>query len=587
MSPLFTLFSFVRPYRKRAAAALFGLCLLVVMDLAIPRLIQKIIDQGIARHDSGVVVRTALLMLGISVLSAAIAVLNNILSVQVGEGVARDLRQAVFRKIQTFSYGDLDRMKTGLLMVRLTSDTSALQRLTQVSLRIGTRAPLLMIGSLILMVRTSPSLALTMLPLLVVTSVILVFFALKMEPIFRSVQQKLDRLNTVLQENIAGARLVKAFVRADREGARFGAANEDLTVRSVRALRFMSTLSPALTVCINIGMVLVVGVGGRQAVAGRMSIGQIVAFTNYLMTTMTPLIMMTMLSNVWAGGLASAKRIKEVLETVPEVQDAAGAEDLPAGAKPSVHFEDVSFHYRSGPLIPGPESAVRTVLEDIDFSVEAGKTAAVLGATGSGKSSLVLLVPRFYDATAGSVRVDGADVRELRKASLLGAVGFVPQDTILFSGTVRDNIRYGRPDAAEADVIAAARTAQAHEFIMALPQGYDSRVEARGMNFSGGQKQRLAIARALLLRPRILILDDSTSAVDIETETRIQEGLAADDPARITLVVAQRISTVLKADEIIVLDKGRIAARGRHGDLIQSSPIYREIYDSQLGGEEA
>ena len=587
MSPLFTLFSFVRPYRKRAAAALFGLCLLVVMDLAIPRLIQKIIDQGIARHDSGVVVRTALLMLGISVLSAAIAVLNNILSVQVGEGVARDLRQAVFRKIQTFSYGDLDRMKTGLLMVRLTSDTSALQRLTQVSLRIGTRAPLLMIGSLILMVRTSPSLALTMLPLLVVTSVILVFFALKMEPIFRSVQQKLDRLNTVLQENIAGARLVKAFVRADREGARFGAANEDLTVRSVRALRFMSTLSPALTVCINIGMVLVVGVGGRQAVAGRMSIGQIVAFTNYLMTTMTPLIMMTMLSNVWAGGLASAKRIKEVLETVPEVQDAAGAADLPAGAKPSVRFEDVSFHYRSGSLVPGPESAVRTVLEDIDFSVEAGKTAAVLGATGSGKSSLVLLVPRFYDATAGSVRVDGADVRELRKASLLGAVGFVPQDTILFSGTVRDNIRYGRPDAAEADVIAAARTAQAHEFIMALPQGYDSRVEARGMNFSGGQKQRLAIARALLLRPRILILDDSTSAVDIETETRIQEGLAADDPARITLVVAQRISTVLKADEIIVLDKGRIAARGRHGDLIQSSPIYREIYDSQLGGEEA
>jgi ATP-binding cassette subfamily B protein len=349
----------------------------------------------------------------------------------------------------------------------------------------------------------------------------------------------------------------------------------------------MSTLSPALTVCINIGMVLVVGVGGRQAIAGRMSIGQIVAFTNYLMTTMIPLIMMTMLSNVWAGGLASAKRIKEVLETVPEVRDAADATDLPAGAKPGVRFEDVSFHYRSGPLVPGSKAVVRTVLEDIDFSVEAGKTAAVLGATGSGKSSLVLLVPRFYDVTGGRVRVDGADVRDVRRASLLGAVGFVPQDSVLFSGTVRDNIRFGRPDAAEADVVAAARTAQAHDFIMALPQGYDSRVEARGMNFSGGQKQRLAIARALLLRPRILILDDSTSAVDIETETRIQEGLAADDPARITLVVAQRISTVLHADEIIVLDKGRIAARGRHGDLIKGSPIYREIYDSQLGGEEA
>lgn len=577
MSPLFTLFSFIRPYRKRAAAALFGLALLVVMDLAIPRLIQRIIDQGIAGHNPGVVVRTALLMLGISVLSAVIAVLNNILSVQVGEGVARDLRQALFRKIQSFSYGDLDRMKTGLLMVRLTSDTSALQRLTQVSLRIGTRAPLLMVGSLVLMVRTSPSLALTMLPLLGVTSAILILFVLKMEPLFRSVQQKLDRLNTVLQENIAGARLVKAFVRADHEGARFGAANEELTGRSVRAMRFMSTLSPALTVCINIGMVLVIGVGGRQAIAGRMSIGQIVAFTNYLLTTMTPLIMMTMLSNVWAGGLASAKRVREVLATVPEVQDAPDAVDLPVGARQSVRFEDVSFHYRNG---SGTE-----VLEDIELAVEAGQTAAVLGATGSGKSSLVLLVPRFYDVTAGSVRIGGADVRGLRRASLLGSIGFVPQDTVLFSGTVRDNIRYGRPDAAEAEVVAAAKTAQAHEFIMALPQGYDSRVEARGTNFSGGQKQRLAIARALLLRPLILILDDSTSAVDIETETRIQAGLATDDPTRITFVVAQRISTVLNADTIVVLDKGRVVAQGRHADLIQTSPIYREIYDSQLGEE--
>ncbi len=576
-SPLFSLFSFVRPYRKRAIAALLGLAALVVLDLAIPRLIQRIIDLGIARHDTGVVVRTALLMIGISVLSAVIAVLNNILSVQVGEGVARDLRQALFGKIQTFSYGNLDRMQTGLLIVRLTSDTAALQRLTQVSLRIGTRAPLLMVGSLILMVRTSPSLALTMLPLLAVTSIILIFFVVKMEPLFRSVQQKLDRLNTVLQENIAGVRLVKAFVRADREGARFGAANEDLTGCSVQTMKFMSTLSPALTVCVNIGMVLVIGVGGRQAVAGHMSIGQIVAFTNYLLTTMIPLIMMTMLSNVWAGGLASAKRVAEVLATVPEVRDAPDAADVPAGGPPRVDYEHVSFRYRNGSGAP--------VLEDIELAIEAGRTAAVLGATGSGKSSLVLLAPRLYDVTAGSVRVDGADVRGLRRASLLGSIGLVPQDTVLFSGTVRENIRYGRPDAAEADVVAAARTAQAHEFIMALPQGYDSRVEARGTNFSGGQKQRLAIARALLLRPQVLILDDSTSAVDIETESRIQAGLAADDPARITFIVAQRISTVLNADMIIVLDKGRVVARGRHADMIQSCPIYREIFESQLGGE--
>jgi ATP-binding cassette subfamily B protein len=326
-------------------------------------------------------------------------------------------------------------------------------------------------------------------------------------------------------------------------------------------------------------MVLVIGVGGRQAIAGRMSIGQIVAFTNYLLTTMTPLIMMTMLSNVWAGGLASAKRVREVLATVPEVRDAPDAVDLPAGDPPRADLEHVSFHYRNGSGAP--------VLEDIELAVAAGRTAAILGATGSGKSSLILLVPRFYDVTAGSVRVDGADVRALRRASLLGSIGFVPQDTILFSGTVRDNIRYGRPGASEADVEAAAKTAQAHEFIMALPQGYDGRVEARGANFSGGQKQRLAIARALLLRPRILILDDSTSAVDVETETRIQTGLASDDPTRITFIVAQRISTVLNADTIVVLDKGRVVAQGRHGDLIQTSPIYREIYDSQLGGETA
>ncbi|MCX6563947.1 MAG: ABC transporter ATP-binding protein [Candidatus Aminicenantes bacterium] len=609
------LFHFIKPYWKRSVVALVLLTTQIFLDLSIPRLIQRIIDQGINAQNMNVVLQTSALMIGISLTGMAIAVVNNILSVQVGESVARDLREALFIKIQRFSYGNLDRFTTGKLMVRMSSDASAFQRLVQVTLRIGTRAPLLMIGSLILMFNTDQRLATTLLPLLLVMSIVIVLFILYMEPLFLAVQQKLDRLNTVLQENIAGARLVKAFVRADHEGARFGAANEELTGNSVRAMRFMSTLSPALTVCINIGMVLVIGVGGRQAIAGRMSIGQIVAFTNYLLTTMTPLIMMTMLSNVWAGGLASAKRVREVLATVPEVQDAPDAVDVPAGAlahgsyprastaeadpqtKPgapagagvranapapaaapaAVDFEHVSFHYRNGSGV--------AVLEDIELAVEAGRTAAVLGATGSGKSSLVLLVPRLYDVTAGSVRIDGTDVRRLRQASLMGSIGLVPQDTVLFSGTVRDNIRFGRPDAAEADVVAAAKTAQAHEFIMALPRGYDSRVEARGANFSGGQKQRLAIARALLIRPRILILDDSTSAVDLETETRIQAGLATDDPTRITFVVAQRISTVLNADMIVVLDKGRVVAQGRHGDLIQTCPIYREIYDSQLGGE--
>jgi ATP-binding cassette subfamily B multidrug efflux pump len=575
MDDIRKLIRFVRPYWRRALAALVLLTTLVFADLSIPRLIRRIIDQGITQHNQAVVVQTALLMLGISVVSAAIAIGNNILSVQVGESVARDLRDALFRKIQGFSFGNLDRMQTGRLMVRLTSDTSALQRLTQISLRIGTRAPLLMIGSLILMVTTSPSLALTMLPLLVATLAIVVFFAVKMEPLFRSVQQKLDGLNTVLQENVAGVRLVKAFVRADFEGERFEVANESFTNHSIRVMRFMATMSPVLTICVNIGMVVVIWAGGLQAIRGQLTIGQIVAFTNYLLTTMTPLTMMTMLSNVWAQGIASAKRVNEVLDTIPEVQDAPDVQAMPATSPGQVVFENVSFHYNG----TGDEA----VLEGANLIARPGQTAAILGATGAGKSTLVNLVPRFYDVSSGRISIDGMDIRQVQQDSLLARIGIVPQDTILFSGTVRDNIRYGSPAASDEEVIAAARAAQAHDFILDLPQGYDSHVEERGVNLSGGQKQRIAIARALIMHPRILILDDCTSSVDVETETKIQDALEAHMGEHTTLVVAQRISTVLKADKIVVLEKGRVAAEGTHQELMRSSPIYQEIYESQLG----
>jgi len=575
MKHLGKLFHFVMPYWKLAVLALTLLTSLVFMDLSIPRLIERIIDQGIKQHSMSVVLQTSAIMLSISALSTLVAIGNNIFSIRVGEGVARDLREAIFVKIQSFSYGNMDQFTTGRLMVRLSSDAAAVQRVFQVSLRVGTRSPLLMIGSLILMFSTSRELALTMVPLLLITSAIIVVFSVKMEPLFRSMQVKLDRLNTVLQENIAGARLVKAFVRADHESARFAVANKDFTERSIDVMQFMSIMSPALTIFINIGMVVVIYTGGLKAIQGHMSVGQIVAFTNYLLTTMSPLIMMTMLSNTWANGMASARRINEVLDTEPDVCDESHALPLPQAAAPRVVFRDVSFRYNS--------DSDHLVLEGINLVAEPGETVAILGATGAGKTSLINLIPRFYDPCAGQVLIDGIDIRGVQQDSLLAHIGIVPQETILFSGTVRDNIRYGRPEATDDEVIAAARAAQAHDFILQLPQGYDTHIEERGTNLSGGQKQRIAIARALVTQPKILIFDDSTSSVDVETETKIQDALRDIMHNRTSFVVAQRISTVLKADKIIVIDKGRIVAQGTHAELMQTSPIYQEIYDSQLG----
>lgn len=569
------LLPYVKPYWRRALLALILLTSLVFMDLAIPRLIQRIVDQGVNQQDGTVILQTALLMLAISALSTVFAIGNNIFSVQVGEGVARDLREATFVKIQEFSFGNLDQFSTGKLLVRLTSDASAVQRLVQISLRIGTRAPLLMVGSLILMFNTHSGLALALLPLLLLTSLVIVLFSIKMEPLYRTVQKKLDRLNTVLQENIAGVRLVKAFVRAPYEEERFAAANQEFSDRTIQVTQYMSVMTPILGLFVNVGMVIVIWLGGLQAIKGDLTDGQIIAFTNYLLTTMVPLTMMTMLSNVWAGGIASMGRIDEVLETTPEVQQPAIEISPPEPLRGRVVFDHVGFHYTG--------AGDGAVLENVDFTAEPGETVAILGATGAGKSSLINLIPRFYDATTGRVLIDGVDVRDLPQDGLLADIGIVPQETILFSGSVRDNIAYGRPEATEAEVIAAAKAAQAHDFIMKLPHDYATHIEERGVNLSGGQKQRVAIARALLLRPKILILDDSTSAVDVETETKIQTALDDLMRSRTTFVVAQRISTVLNADKILVIDQGRIAAQGAHRELLRSSPIYREIYDSQLG----
>ncbi len=575
MKSLQRMLRFVKPYWKESVLALVLLVGMVASDLLIPRLTQRVVDAGIAQQDMRVILTTSLLMLGAAVLSAAFAVANTILSVRVGQNVGADLRSSLVRKVQTFSFGNLDRIQTGQLLVRATSDVNQVQMVVMMSLRILTRAPLWMVGSIIMLILTSPRLALIMVVLAPIILGLMGIFATKARPLFLTVQQKLDRLNEVLQENLAGVRVVKAFVRVEHENARFDQANRDLMGQTTAVMRLLAVLIPTMMSIVNLGAVGVIWVGGNLSVSGDFTVGEVVASISYLTYSLFPMLMLGMMIGPVSAADASASRILQVLDSTVDVQNRPQAQ-IPPDIEGRVVFEDVCFSY------DGIECQ-EAVLKDVNLVAEPGQEVAVLGATGSGKSSLIHLIPRFYDVTMGRVTLDGVDVRDMPLDTLRAQVGMALQEAVLFSGTVRDNIRYGRPDATDEEVVAAAQAAQAHDFIVAFPDGYDTLVGQRGANLSGGQKQRVAIARALLVQPKILILDDSTSAVDVETETKIQAALDGLMKGRTCFVIAQRISTVLNADKIVVLDRGQIAATGTHTELMVSSPIYREIYESQLG----
>jgi ATP-binding cassette subfamily B multidrug efflux pump len=574
MKSLRRMIDFVKPYRVQAVLSMVLLLGVVVADLLIPRLTQRVIDQGVARQDMRMIATTSLLMLGAAVLSALFSVGNTLLSVRVAQGAGADIRSALVRKVQTFSFGNLDRIQTGQLLVRTTSDVNQVQMIVQMSLRMLTRAPLWMIGSVVMLITTSARLALLMLALLPVILGLIWLFLAKARPLFLSVQRGLDQLNQVLQENLAGVRVVKAFVRDEHENIRFDRANSDLTAENIKVMQLIATLIPTMRLLVNLGVVGVVWFGGKSVVLGDFTVGEIVASINYMAFSLFPMMMLGGMTGPLSAADASAGRIWEVLDSAAEVQNRPQAQALP-DVRGRVAFEGVCFSYNHG--------CDESVLHEVSLVAEPGQTVAILGATGSGKSSLVHLIPRFYDVERGRVALDGVDVRDIPLEALRAQVGIALQEAVLFSGTVRDNIRYGRPDASDEEVVAAAKAAQAHDFIAAFPGGYDTAVGQRGVNLSGGQKQRIAIARALLVRPRVLILDDSTSAVDVETEARIEAALEQLMADCTTFVIAQRISTVLNADKIAVLDRGRIAAEGTHGELMVSSPIYQRIYESQLG----
>jgi ATP-binding cassette subfamily B protein len=565
---------FIKPYWRWVMIAPVLMTLEVAMDLMQPRMVERIVDEGIARLDLNLVLQTGLLMFGLAVIGALGGMSNGIFAELTVQAFGADLRETLFRKVQTFSFGNLDELETGQLITRLTNDVTQVQEALLMILRILVRAPLLLIGSLIMAILTSPQLAFLPLVLMPIELVAVVWIVNKATPLFTVVQEKLDALNQVMQENLAGVRVVKAFVRAQHENARFGTANTNLTDQSVRAMRTVAIMPAFMMLTMNLGIVAVLWFGGIRVTAGEMQMGQIIAFINYLMTTLFSLMMVSQLVIQLARAEASAKRIQEVLESQPKVQNQPGA-SMDFKSQGRIAFENVTFNYNGADGDP--------VLKGVSFVAEPGQTVALLGTTGAGKSSLVHLIPRFYDATSGCITVDGRDVRDFDLFTLRREIGIALQETVLFSGSIRDNIRYGRPDAPDEEVTAAAQAAQAHEFILSMPDGYDTVLGQRGVNLSGGQKQRIAIARALLLKPSILILDDSTSAVDVETETKIQVALETIMKDRTSFVIAQRISTVLNADKILVLDDGQIAAEGTHRELLANSPIYREIYDSQLG----
>ena len=572
MKPLIRALRYIVPHLPTAFGALLCMLLVSAANLVAPQLIRRAIDDGIIAGDFGVILMVTAGLIGIALARGAFTWGQNYLAERTSQGAAYDLRNEIYGKLQTLSFSFHDQSQTGQLMTRVTSDVDMVRMFIGMGFLQLVGALTMIFGASAVLLAMNWRLALVAIATLPLILVSFGLFASRAQPLFASIQAKLGALNTVLQENLAGVRVVKAFVRESYEADRYGRANEDLLVENLKVVRIFSTAFPLTFFMSSLGTVAVIWYGGTLVIGGMLTIGELVAFTTYLGILTFPVFMLGMITAMTARSGASAKRIFEVLDAQSEVVELPDAIELPP-LEGRVAFEDVGFRY---------VGAERPALENVSFVAEPGQTVAIVGTTGSGKSTVTNLIPRFYDATGGRVVVDGHDVRDVTLASLRGQIGIVLQDTLLFSGTIRDNIAYGVPGASLEDVVRAAKLAQAHGFIDVLPAGYDSRVGEGGVGLSGGQMQRIAIARALLLDPRILILDDSTSAVDAETEYQLQRALDALLGRRTSFVIAQRISTVRGADQILVIDNARIVARGTHDELLATSALYGEIVASQL-----
>ena len=595
---------YVKPYWKFAVAAPLLMLIEVACDLLQPSLMARIIDEGVANGDLPVILRIGGFMLLAALLGIVGGAGCTVFSTLTSQHFGADLRQDLYRKVESFSFHNMDKFSTASLITRLTNDVQQLQQIVMMLLRMLVRAPILCVGGIAMAVSISPSLALISLSVLPFLAILLAFVITRGFPLFGLVQEKLDKLNLVIRENLTAIRVVKAFVRSGYEQKRFGTANQALADNTIRATRVVGTSMPLMMLIVNAGILLALWFGGYRVQEGTLRVGQIMALLNYITQILHALTMSAMMLMNFSRAKVSADRVREVLAEMPDIEDGTALQEPMVMKGPGenelaenglmVNVPVVNGLMENGPMDKGritfrhvgfqyAGASGDQVLIDIHFTVDPGQTVAILGATGVGKSTLVNLIPRFYDATAGEVLVHGRDVRTFALDELRGSIGVVLQEAILFSGTIRDNIRWGKQDATDDQVMEAAKAAQAHEFVMGFPDGYDTVVGQRGVNLSGGQKQRLSIARALLRTPDILILDDSTSAVDLATEARFRKALSGLMGKTTVLLIAQRINSVMSADRIVVLDKGSVSGIGTHEELMASNPVYQEIYHSQVG----
>ncbi|MED4633445.1 ABC transporter ATP-binding protein [Peribacillus frigoritolerans] len=566
--------SFLKPYWLLIILALSLMIVELGVELLQPLFIAKIIDDGILQKDLSVVIKWGSVMVGLSVFSFLGGIVNSFTASHVSQSFGHDVRTSLFGKIQAFSFANLNNIPTSSLITRMTNDVTQLQNTVFMGLRIMARAPLIVIGGAIMAIAVDLKLSLV----LVISIPVLVFFLgwvmKRAAKLFKLVQKKLDNVNGVMRENLIGMRLIKAFLRKEHEIGRFDDANEELKRKTVSSLRLIETTMPVLMLVMNMAILIILWLGSEFITTGDIQVGEVVAIVNYATRIAASLSVFSWLIMVISRAKASAERVTEIFETPIDIDEGKAASKSGAVNGGGIKFLDVSFRY------PGTETPI---LKNLTFSIDPGESLAIIGATGSGKTSLFQLIPRLYEVESGSVQIDGQDLKDIPLNSLRNRIGYVPQEALLFSGTIKNNVAWGKEGASMEEIMAAAMHAQVHETVMKLPKQYETQLGQKGVNLSGGQKQRLSIARALVRKPKILLLDDSTSALDLKTESKLLAALK--DYTCTTLIITQKISTAMEADKILLLESGQVLALGKHQDLMQTSDLYRKIVRSQFGEE--